>query len=167
MELGRKNEITMSRSPVCMKVTSYPDSISELILIMGRPQTRNLTTAQRPYFDSKEQAFYHNAINSNKVVSSGSASGTAYRRTLGAVYTKPGKEFGKFTHPYDQRRKRSQLFFSFGDSLGGPLGIVMDMPGIKSEGAQIIAFSASCPRRRLLNTPNAFTAFRCHMELDP
>lgn len=162
---ARKNnyDVTFTR---LYEGDKLPDSISgiDFLIVMGGPQNPETTTAQCPYFDSKkEQAFIADAINSNKVVIGVCLGAQLIGEALGAPYTQsPEKEFGKFTIHMTNAGKRSRLFSHFGDSLG--VGHWhYDMPGL-TEGAQIIAFSAGCPRQIIEYTKRVY-GFQCHMEL--
>ncbi|MWN05368.1 type 1 glutamine amidotransferase [Gilliamella sp. Pas-s95] len=145
-----------------------PNCIDDIdfLIVMGGPQSPSTTKQECAHFDSiAEQAVILSMINAGKIVIGVCLGAQLIGEALGASHAQsPEKEIGKFPITLTQLGKTNPLFADFGNTL--EVGHWHnDMPGLTQD-AQIIAYSAGCPRQ-IIAYNNFVYGFQCHMEFTP
>lgn len=142
------------------------DTQLDMLIVMGGPQSPLTTKAECTYFDSSaEQALIIAAKQAGKIVIGVCLGAQLIGQALGSmVEHSPEKEIGVYPIYLTEKGKLNPLINHFGKELmvGHWHG---DMPGLSPE-AEVLAFSAGCPRQIIVYAPLVY-AFQCHMELTP
>ncbi|NUE67044.1 gamma-glutamyl-gamma-aminobutyrate hydrolase family protein [Snodgrassella sp. ESL0253] len=161
---SRRHHISYSRLYLGEQL---PDSAVNLdmLIIMGGPQSPLTSTKECSYFDSNaEQKLITDAVDKGKAVLGICLGAQLIGQALGGmVETSPNKEIGYFPIHLTSAGLTDELIAHFGKELtvGHWHG---DMPGLTPQ-AQILAYSAGCPRQIVRYAPLVY-GFQCHLELN-
>ena len=145
-----------------------PQAIDEIdmLIVMGGPQSPLTTKAECSYFDSNaEQKLIKLAKESSKMVIGVCLGAQLIGQALGGMVERsPEKEIGVYPIYLTDKGEDNPFIKHFGHELmvGHWHG---DMPGLTAE-AQILAYSAGCPRQIISFGPWVY-GFQCHMEFTP
>lgn len=142
-----------------------PESVDgfDYLIIMGGPQSPATTTAECPYFNSKEETdFIGKAIKQNKFVLGICLGAQLIGEALGAKFDhSPNREIGVFELTLTDRAKGDPIFSIFPNKflVGHWHG---DMPGLTPT-TEVLATSKGCPRQIVRYAPKVY-GFQCHFE---
>lgn len=135
----------------------------DMLIIMGGPQSPDMSKDECPYFDSEaEQFLIKDAVASDKIVLGICLGAQMISNALGGItVASPEKEIGLFPVTLTKLGRDDKLFANFPMTFdcGHWHG---DMPGLTEE-ATIIAQSEGCPRQIIRFAPKVY-AFQCHFE---
>ncbi|HHB2582139.1 TPA: type 1 glutamine amidotransferase [Enterobacter roggenkampii] len=139
---------------------------TDLLIIMGGPQSPATTREECPWFDAQaEKALISRAIEAGKTVIGVCLGSQLIGEALGAAFChSPEKEIGTFPVRLTDAGKANPLFEGFGSVLN--VGHWHnDMPGLTPQ-AKVLAYSEGCPRQIVQYSERVY-GFQCHMELTP
>ncbi len=138
----------------------------DFFIIMGGPQSPATTTEECSHFDAqKEIQFIKSAVDNGKIVLGVCLGAQLIGEALGAKFDhSPNREIGVFEIMLTEEGKKDPIFSTFPEkfSVGHWHG---DMPGLTQD-AEILAYSAGCPRQVVRYTPRVY-GFQCHFEFTP
>lgn len=164
---GKNRGCSMSYSRVYQD-DPLPEDLqsTDLLIIMGGPQSPATTLKKCPWFDSQaEMRLIGRAIEAGKTVIGVCLGSQLIGEALGAAFChSPEKEIGKFPVRLTDAGKANPLFEDFGHELN--VGHWHnDMPGLTPQ-AKVLAYSEGCPRQ-IVQYGERIYGFQCHMELTP
>ena len=137
---------------------------SDLLIVMGGPQSPRTTLEECPHFDAKaEIALIRQFVASRKPVIGVCLGSQLLGEAFGApVAHSPEREIGNFPIHLTDAGQNDPLLAHFAKTeiVGHWHG---DMPGLTSD-AQVLAISEGCPRQIVRFAPFAY-GFQCHLEL--
>lgn len=164
---GKNRGCSLSYSSVYQGDPLPEDLVStDLLIIMGGPQSPATTLKECPWFDAQaEMRLINRAIKAGKTVIGVCLGSQLIGEALGAAFChSPEKEIGKFPVRLTDAGKANPLFKNFGHELN--VGHWHnDMPGLTPQ-AKVLAYSEGCPRQ-IVQYGERVYGFQCHMELTP